>query len=103
MDINLIVIAGKLAAEPELKEYESGTHLLRILVTVHSDEPHRRIDILPIVMWDPDDELVEEMTLSGSVRGRSIWVIGAVQRRFWAKSQGRVSKVEIVAHDMKLK
>ena len=96
MDLNLIVIAGRLAAEPELTTFSSGARLLRLLVTVRSQEPRRRIDVLPVVMWDPpDDGHLGELT-----RGMGVWVAGSVQRRFWSAEAGRTSRVEIVAHEV---
>ncbi len=97
MDLNVIVIAGRLAAEPELTTFSSGARLLRLLVTVRSQEPRRRIDVLPVVMWDPpDDSPVGDLT-----RGMGVWVAGSVQRRFWSAEAGRTSRVEIVAHEVK--
>ena len=96
MDFNLIVIAGRLAAEPELTTFASGARLLRLLVTVRSQEPRRRIDVLPVVMWDPSDDVpMDEL-----IRGAGVWVAGSVQRRFWSAEAGRTSRVEIVAHDV---
>jgi single-stranded DNA-binding protein len=96
MDLNVIVIAGRLAAEPELTTFASGARLLRLLVTVRSQEPRRRIDVLPVVMWDPTDGVpIDEL-----VRGTRVWVAGSVQRRFWSAEAGRTSRVEIVAHDV---
>ncbi len=102
MELNLAVISGKLAAEPELKTFDSGTKLLRLLITVRSEEPRRRIDVLPVVMWDPSDEVLESLT-SEPVRGRKVWAAGSVQRRFWAEVVGRTSNVEIVAHDIQVR
>ena len=99
MDLNLIVIAGRLAADPELTTFASGARLLRLLVTVRSQEPRRRIDVLPVVMWDPADEgVIGELS-----RGSGVWVAGSVQRRFWSAEAGRTSRVEIVAHDVQLR
>jgi len=99
MDLNLIVIAGRIAAEPEVTTFASGARLLRLLVTVRSEEPRRRIDVLPIVMWDPPDEVLADEPS----RGRGVWVAGTVQRRFWSADAGRTSRVEIVAHDIQFK
>jgi len=102
MDLNLTVLAGKLAAEPELKFFESGSQLVRLLVTVRSSEPRRRIDVIPVVLWDPDDELVEVIQ-TGGLRGAAIWVTGSVQRRFWATGgDSRTSRVEVTASDVKI-
>jgi len=96
MDLNLIVMAGRLAADPEFTTFASGATLCRILVTTKSTEPRRRIDVIPVVQWDPaDDAVIRDM-----VRGDRVWVAGAVQRRFWSAEAGRTSRVEVVAHDI---
>jgi single-stranded DNA-binding protein len=96
MDLNVIVIAGRLAADPEFTTFASGARLLRLLVTVRSQEPRRRIDVIPVVMWDPTDDIpMDEL-----IRGARVWVAGSVQRRFWSAEAGRTSRVEIVAHDV---
>lgn len=99
MDMNLVVVAGKLAAPPELREFESGSRLLRSLVTVRSDGPRRRVDVLPVTLWEPETghEVIEAPV------GRAVWVVGSIQRRFWNGAEGRRSRLEIVAHHMELK
>ena len=95
MDLNLVVLAGVVAADPEIRTFESGTTLLRLLVTVRSREPRQRIDVVPVVMWGPDDDVLDEVTL-----GRAVWVAGSVQRRFWSADDGRRSRLEVVAHEV---
>lgn len=92
MDLNLVVLCGRLASVPELRVFDSGSRMVRLLVTVRIEEPERRIDVVPVTAWDPDPELetVEP--------GRRVWVCGAVQRRFWDGSEGRRSRLEVVAH-----
>jgi single-stranded DNA-binding protein len=96
MDCNLVVLAGTLAAVPELREFDSGSRLLRLLVTVRTEEPRRRVDVLPVTLWDPPPDLLAE-TLE---RGRRVWVSGAAQRRFWEAQEGRRNRVEIVAEQV---
>lgn len=96
MDLNLVVLAGTLAAAPELREFESGARLLRLLVTVRTHEPLRRVDVLPVTLWDPPPELIAE----DLERGRRVSVCGATQRRFWEAAEGRRSRVEIVAEQV---
>ncbi len=99
MDLNLIVLAGRLATDPETQTFASGGRLVRLLVTVRSGEPRRRIDVLPVVMWDPEpDDMFDAMR-----RGSAVWVAGSVQRRFWSAAAGRTSRVEIVAHDVQVR
>jgi len=99
MDLNLIVLCGRLAVKPELKEFDSGSRLVRLLVTVRSDEPRRRVDVVPVTLWDPPQDLLDDMP----DKGRRIWVCGSVQRRFWESPDGRKSRLEVVAEQVHLK
>ena len=93
MDLNLVVLGGRLAAPPELRVFQSGARLVRYLVTVKSDVPHRRLDVLPVTLWDPDEALLE----ADYQPGHRLWLAGSVQRRYWDGEDGRRSRVEIVA------
>ena len=93
MDLNLVVLCGRLASPGELREFDSGTCLLRLLITVRTEEPRRRVDVVPVTLWDPDEDLVEAVKEPG-IR---IWAAGTVQRRFWADPEGRRSRLEVVA------
>ncbi|NIA24700.1 MAG: single-stranded DNA-binding protein [Gammaproteobacteria bacterium] len=93
MDLNLAVFCGRLAAPPEVRSFDSGTRLVRYLLTVRSEQPRRRVDVLPVTLWDPPEELVEDAPAAGS----RLWVVGAIQRRFWDGVQGRRSRLEIIA------
>lgn len=96
MDLNLVVLCGRIATDPELRVFDSGTRLIRYLITVRSDAPRRRVDVVPVTLWDPTDEQVDEP----GERGRRIWVCGAVQRRFWESPDGRSSRLEVVAEQV---
>jgi single-stranded DNA-binding protein len=93
MDFNHVALAGTLAVAPELREFDSGARLLRLLVTVRSAEPRRRVDVVPVTLWDPPAALLAEKL----ERGRRLLVVGGVQRRFWEAAEGRRNRVEIVA------
>lgn len=99
MDLNLVVVSGRLAAPPEIRQFESGARLARYLVTVRSEEPARRVDVLPVTMWDPSAELLDAEPVPGS----RLWVAGSVQRRFWSGSDGRRSRIELVADQVCLR
>lgn len=92
MDLNLVVIAGRLAAAPEIRVFEGGATLVRYLVTTRTEEPRRRIDVVPAVFWDAN----EAATLFE--RGDRIWIAGSIQRRFWSDDHSRRSRIEVVAH-----
>lgn len=99
MDLNLVVLCGRLATAPELRVFDSGTRLLRLLVTVRSEEPRSRIDVIPVTIWDPDDRLLAESLEPGA----RLWVAGAVQRRFWEGMDHRRSMIEVVASQVTLR
>lgn len=96
MDVNLVVLSGRLAAPPELRVFESGLRLARYLLTVRTDEPRSRVDVVPVTQWEPcDPELEPELQA-----GQRVWVAGSVQRRFWSNQDGRRSRLEIVAEQV---
>lgn len=99
MDLNLIVLCGRLATDPEMRVFDSGTRLVRYLITVRMDHPRKRVDVIPVTLWDPSDELVAEP----GEKGDRMWVCGAVQRRYWESPDGRRSRIEVVAEQVTLK
>lgn len=96
MDLNLIVLCGQLATDAELRVFESGSRLIRFLVTVRADSPPRRVDVVPVTLWDPPGELVDRPGL----KGQRIWICGSVQRRYWESPDGRRSRIEVVAEQV---
>lgn len=93
MDLNIVALCGRLASEPERREFASGSRLLRLLIAVRHQAPHRRVDVLPVVYWDPPHALWDEPPEVGMW----VWASGTVQRRFWAGDEGRRSRLELVA------
>ena len=91
--MNLVILNGHLAAPAEVREFESGTRLMRFLLTVRIEAPRRRVDVIPVSLWNPIDDLVDEPPSTGA----SMWITGSVQRRFWEGVDGRRSRLEIVA------
>jgi len=96
MDINLFVIGGRVAAPPVIREYDSGSTMVRVLVTTRTDSPRRRVDVVPIVRWMDDDR--DRVDRLRDLRvGQRVWVTGSIQRRFWESKDGRKSQLEMVA------
>lgn len=98
MDLNLIVVCGRLAVDAEVRTFDSGTRLIRYLATTRVDFPRKRVDVIPVTLWDPTDELVDRP----GEKGERIWVCGSVQRRYWESPDGRRSRVEVVAEQVKI-
>jgi single-stranded DNA-binding protein len=97
MDCNIVVLVGRLAAEPEHRVFDGGMSLIRLLVATATMKPRRRVDVIPVTLWDPPSDLLG----AGLDRGRRVFVVGTVQRRFWS-AEGRRSRIEVVAHDVQL-
>ncbi len=68
IDVNLVVLKGRLAADAEYRTYESGATALRLLVTIRLTEPRQRIDVIPVTMWDPTREPGPEAAGAGRPR-----------------------------------
>ena len=92
MDLNIVVIAGRLAAAPECRTFDNGSSLARYLVTTRADRPRRRVDVIPVVLWDADEGAMH------LERGDRVWIAGTVHRRFWSDDNHRRSRIEVVAH-----
>ena len=99
MDLNLIVLCGRLAVDAEVREFDSGSNLIRYLVTTRVDHPRKRVDVIPVTLWDPDPILIEQP----GAKGERIWVCGSVQRRYWESPDGRRSRLEVVAEQVNFK
>jgi len=93
MDINLVVICGRLASVPEVRVFESGERVLKLLVTVTTDKPRRRLDVLPVEVHDPSDELIAGLPDVG----QRVWVTGTMQRRMIDNVTDRRTRIVIVA------
>ena len=97
MDVNIVVLAGHLAAEPEHRTFSSGSSMVRLLVTTRVTGPRRRVDVIPVNWWESEGEPFDESL----GRGSRVWVVGALQRRFWTGDRGRSSRIEVVALEVK--
>ena len=93
MDLNMVVLKGRLAAAPGHRVLDSGSRMARLLVAVRSEEPHARLDVVPVVWWEPEAEFV----IAPPAVGSRLLVTGSVQRRYWESADGRRSKIEVVA------
>lgn len=94
MDLNLVVLCGRIAVSPEVQKFESGAVRVRLLLAVRSDVPTRRLDLIPVLVWKPSDELLE---LTANDR---VWVSGRLQRRRWEDDGRPMSQVQVVAHEV---
>ena len=92
--MNLVVIAGRLAAPAEVLAAATDHRLVRLLLTVRSERPHARVDVLP-VLWEGADDAAARWA-----PGTGVWVAGSLQRRFGrraAAAGGPASRLEVRA------
>ena len=102
MNLNIVVLSGTIAAEPEVRRFPSGSTLIRYLITVRSEAPRRRVDVIPVTLWDPPAVSLDALD-GPPIRGRSVWAVGSAQRRFWSSDGARTSRIEVVAHIVELR
>lgn len=105
-DVNTLVIAGRLSAEPDVKELESGTTLVLLRVVVRRPDGSR-VDSLPVVVGPapqrghrraPGQARARDVRRASSLRaGDRVRVEGFLQRRFWDAGGSRRSRLQVVA------
>jgi single-stranded DNA-binding protein len=101
MDLNLVVLAGRLVAPPRVTESASGARTVRYLVAVRSEHPHRRVDVIPVVYRPggaPPPPPAEP--------GARVWIAAGLRRSFWDPLSGEETqrvRLEIVAHQIEVR
>lgn len=95
--INSAVIMGRLTADPELRQTQSGISVARFSVAVerpYSKDGERQTDFLDVVAWRNTADFVCRYF----VKGQMIAIFGSIQARTYTDRDGNRRKyVEIVA------
>jgi single-strand DNA-binding protein len=93
--VNVVVLAGRLSADPEFAEVPSGDTVARLRLQV--PEAGKRLLPLPVVAWDrPARRGCERLA-----KGDSVMVRGHLVRRFFKGTGGGRSVMEVVASEVK--
>ena len=95
MDLNEVTLQGRLATKPEVRQFDSGVRMVRLLITTRTEEPRRRVDVIPVSAWDITDEQIE--AIAETPVGAVMRITGAIQRRFWSDGSGGRSNLEVIA------
>ena len=95
-DRNVVSLIGQLATAPDVRTFSSGSIVARLLVTTRIETDRPRTDVVPVTVWSPSPAVAE------ASRGDIVQVGGTVQRRFWTETEGRRSRVEVVADDVEV-
>ncbi|MBE6577537.1 MAG: single-stranded DNA-binding protein [Ruminococcaceae bacterium] len=103
LNLNKVVLAGRITADPELKQTTSGISVLSFTIAVNrgyvsknSEQGERQADFINVVAWRQTAEFISKYFRKGS----AICVTGSIQTRTWQDQQGQKRYVtEVVADE----
>ena len=103
LNLNKVVLAGRMTADPELKQTPSGVSVLSFTIAVNrsyvsknSEQGERQADFINVVAWRNTAEFISKYFRKGS----AICVSGSIQTRSWQDQQGqRRYATEVVADE----
>ena len=96
VSVNVVVLAGVIAADPVERRMPSGEDCTEIRLSV--PERERRLLPLPVVAWHAE---VGRKQLNGLRKGDEVLVYGRLVRRFYRSGAGARSLTEVVASGLK--
>lgn len=94
--VNVVVVAGRVAAEPVERSLPSGQKLTEFRVAVDSEG--RRELPLPVVIWHGQGEMTSPPELE---RDDPVLICGRLVRRFYRSGAGARSLTEVVAKSVR--
>ena len=88
-NFNKVMLGGRLTADPELKQTQSGIPVASFSIAVHRrfgtrDGSQPQADFFNVTAWRATAEFVSRYFKKGS----SIFVVGTIQNRSWTDPQG---------------
>src|SRR3989344_7267983 len=105
MNLNKVLIAGRLTADPELRSTPSGDHVASFSVATNrywrtkEGEKKESTEFHNVVVWGRQAEVVNQFSKKGSI----IMIEGRLQTRAWEGKDGQTRKTtEIVAENIQL-
>lgn len=97
MALNTVCIMGRLVADPELRQTQSGTPVASFTVAVDKGGKDDGADFFDCIAWRG----TAEHLCKWFKKGKMIALSGRLQTRMWEDKQGNKRKaVEIVANDI---
>ena len=102
LNLNKVVLAGRITADPELKQTPNGVSVLRFTLAVNrrfsknNEQGEQQTDFITMVAWRQTAEFISKYFRKGS----AICVTGSIQTRSWQDQQGqRRYATEVVADE----
>jgi single-stranded DNA-binding protein len=96
VSVNVVVLAGTIAADPVERRMPSGEECTEIRLSV--PEPGSRLLPLPVVVWHTE---IGKKRLKGLRKDDAVLVYGRLVRRFYRSGAGARSLTEVVASGLK--
>ncbi len=93
LNLNKVVLAGRLTADPELKQTNSNVSVLRFTLAVNrrfsrnanGEQGEQQTDFISMVAWRQTAEFISKYFRKGS----ALCVTGSIQTRKWQDQQGQ--------------
>ena len=99
-NFNKVILGGRLTANPELRQTQSGTSVASFTVAVnrrYSKDAQPETDFLNVTAWKQTADFVARYFQKGS----SICVVGTIQNRSWTDSNNQKQyRTDIVADEV---
>lgn len=101
LNLNKVILCGRLTADPELKQTQSGVSVLSFTLAVDrgfraKSENGPSADFISIVAWRQTAEFISKYFSKGS----SICVVGSIQTRSWENQKGEKHfATEVIAEE----
>jgi len=101
LEMNVVVLVGRVVADPELKYTPNGTAVCQLRIAVDrrfkNESGERESDFFDVVAWRQSAEFAANYL----TKGRLVAVHGRLQSRSWVQQDGQKrSKVEVVADNI---
>lgn len=96
LTVNVVVLAGTVAADPVERRMPSGDEVTELRLSV--PEVGRRLLPLPVAVWHGS---VGKDAVAGIAKGDEVLVHGQLVRRFYRSGAGARSLTEVVASGIK--
>ncbi len=90
LNLNKVVLGGRLTADPELKQTQSGVSVTSFSIAINrrfsrNSEQGEQTDFINLVAWRQTAEFITKYFRKGS----AICVTGSIQTRSWQDQQGQ--------------
>ncbi len=92
LNLNKVVLAGRLTNDPELKQTQSGVSVISFSIAINrryasknSEQAEQQTDFINLVAWRQTAEFISKYFRKGS----AICVTGSIQTRSWQDNQGQ--------------